>query len=193
MAVSAMSWSWGGRCRSTACVCGEIVEGTGRKRFAKGVLALLVFFEDFACPFDDAAGKAREARDFDAVTFVRATGLNAAQKNNLVGRLLHRDVDILHACQEIGKLSEFVVVRGEKRTRARVLLQVLDDSPGDREAVKRRSTAADFIQQNEARRSGVVQDGGDLAHLDEKRRAAARQIIAGADAREDAVGDGEFG
>ena len=70
---------------------------------------------------------------------------------------------------------------------------MFDDSPSDGEAVKGRGAPADFIEQNEARRRGVMQDGGDLAHLDEKRRAAAREVIAGADAREDAVGDRKFG
>ncbi len=32
-----------------------------------------------------------------------------------------------------------------------------------------------------------VENGGDFAHLDEKRGAAAREIVGGADAREDAV------
>src|SRR5208337_4710829 len=50
---------------------------------------------------------------------------------------------------------------------------------------------ADFIEEDEAGRRGVVEDGGDLAHLDEKSGAAAGEIIAGADAGEDAVGDGK--
>src|SRR6202049_4754154 len=39
----------------------------------------------------------------------------------------------------------------------------------------------------------MVQDGGNFAHFDEKRGAASREIIAGADPREDAVGDGQLG
>ena len=59
-------------------------------------------------------------------------------------------MNVLHAGEEIGELSEFMVVRGEERARARVLLQMLDDSPGNGEAVKGRSAAADFIKENEA-------------------------------------------
>src|SRR4029077_10300333 len=70
---------------------------------------------------------------------------------------------------------------------------MLDDSPGDGETVKRRGAAADFIEKDEARRSGVMQDGGNFTHLDEKRRTAAREIVAGADARKDAGGNGKLG
>ena len=34
-----------------------------------------------------------------------------------------------------------------------------------------------------------MEDGGDLAHFDEKGGASAGEIVAGADAGEDAVGD----
>src|SRR5258708_6131832 len=70
---------------------------------------------------------------------------------------------------------------------------MLDDSPGDGEAVKGGGAAADFVEQDEAGRRGVVEDGGDLGHFYEKRRAATGEIVAGADAREDAVNDGQFG
>src|SRR5580704_7053967 len=130
------------------------------------MLALFVLLEDFAGALDDAARKAGEAGNLDAVAFVGASGLDTAQENNLVGRLLNGDVNVLHAGKEISKLSELVIVRGEERACACVLLQMLDDGPGDREAVKRRRTAADFIEKHETRWSGVVQDGGDFAHFD---------------------------
>src|SRR5882724_4507614 len=57
----------------------------GRKRFAEFVLALLVFFQDFAGALDHAAGKSRKARDFDAVTLVGAAGFDAPKENNLAG------------------------------------------------------------------------------------------------------------
>ena len=75
-------------------------------------------------------------------------------------------MNVLHAGQEIGELGEFVIVRGEKSARARVLLQMLDDGPGDGKAVKRCGAAADFIEKHEARWRGVMQDGGNFAHLD---------------------------
>jgi len=64
-----------------------------------------------------------------------------------LGVSLHRDVGTF--CTPVrrsGKLGEFVVVRREKRAGARVLLQMLDDSPSDRETVKRRGAPANFIE-----------------------------------------------
>ena len=97
------------------------------------MLALFVAFQNFAGAFDDAAREAGEARDFDAVALVRAARFDAAKKNDFVRRFFDRDVDIFHAWQKVGELGEFVIVRGEKRARARVLLQMLDDGPGDAE------------------------------------------------------------
>src|SRR5579864_6382724 len=100
---------------------------------------------------------------------------------------------VFYGGEKISKFGEFVVVRGEKRTCAGVLLQVLDDGPGDGEAIKSGGAPADFVEKYEAGGCGVVEDDGDFAHFDEKRGTAASQIVAGADAREDAVGDGKLG
>ncbi len=70
---------------------------------------------------------------------------------------------------------------------------MLDDGPSDGEAVERGGAAADFVEQNEARGRGVIEDGSDFGHFDEKCRAAAREIVASADARKDAVDDGQLG
>ena len=69
---------------------------------------------------------------------------------------------------------------------------MFDDGPSDGQPIECRGAAPDFIEQHEARGSGVVQDSGDFAHFHEKSRAPPGQIVAGADAREDAVGDGQL-
>ncbi len=84
-------------------------------------------------------------------------------------------------------------MRGEERACARVLLQMLDYGPGDGEAVEGGGAAADFVEQNEAGWRGVVENGGDFAHFDEERGAAAGEIVACANAREDAVDYGQLG
>src|SRR3989442_12544783 len=70
---------------------------------------------------------------------------------------------------------------------------MLDDGPGDGKAVERGRAAADFVEKDQARGSGVIEDGRDFTHLNEKRGTPASEIVAGADAREDAVGDGQSG
>src|ERR1700682_3641297 len=86
-----------------------------------------------------------------------------------------------------------MIMRGEERARTCVLLKMLDDGPGDREAVERSRTAADFVEKNEACGRGVIQNRGHFAHLYKKCRAAAREIVTGPDAREDAIRDGQLG
>src|SRR6266702_4596635 len=70
---------------------------------------------------------------------------------------------------------------------------MLNDGPGDGKAVERGRAAADFVEKDQARGSGVIEDGRDFTHLNEKRGTPAGEIVAGADAREDAVGDGQSG
>src|SRR5215469_8474280 len=168
---------------------GETARG---KSFAQLVLALLVALEDFPSPLDDAARQTREARNLDAVTFVGATGFHSAQKNDFARCFFDRDVDILHAGKKIGEFGQFVIVRSKKCARASVPLEMFDDGPRNGEAVERSGAAADFVEKDEAGRCRVIQDRGDFAHLHKKSRAATREVIAGADAREDAVGNGKF-
>ena len=167
--------------------------GAGSQFFAELVLALFVALEDFAGAVDDAAREAGEAGDFDAVGFVGAAGFDVAKEDDFVGSFFYGDVDVGDGGEEIGELGEFVIVRGEEGASASVLLQMLDDGPGDREAVEGGGAAADFVEEDEAGGSGVVEDAGDFAHFDEEGGAAAGEIVGGADAGEDAVDQRELG
>ncbi len=64
---------------------------------------------------------------------------------------------------------------------------VFDHGPGQRETVVGRGAASDFIENDEAARGSRVEDHRGFGHLDHERRAAAREIVRSADAREDAV------
>ena len=66
-------------------------------------------------------------------------------------------------------------------------MQIFDRSPRNRQPVVGRSAAANFIQQDQRPRRRRVQDRRRLRHLDHESRAAARQIVARADAGEHAV------
>ena len=70
-------------------------------------------------------------------------------------------------------------------------MQVFDGRPGDGQAVVGRGAAPDFVKEDERSWGSGIQDGGSLGHLYHKRRAPARQIVAGPDAGEDAVYDRE--
>src|ERR1700720_3917818 len=120
------------------------------------MLALLVSFQNFASTLDHAARESGEASDFDAITLVGAAGLHAPQENNLTGSLFHRNVHIFYRGKKFGQLGQFVVMRGEEGARAGVLLKMLDDGPGNGQAIKSRGAAADFVEENETRGRGVI-------------------------------------
>src|SRR5207237_9476004 len=67
------------------------------------------------------------------------------------------------------------------------------DGPGDGTAAEGRAGLADSVAEDEVRGGGVIEGGGDFAHLEKDSGAAARKTVTCADAREDAVGDGKFG
>ena len=64
---------------------------------------------------------------------------------------------------------------------------MLDRRPGDGEAVEGRRAAADLVEDHERALARLIEDGGGLHHLDHEGRAAAREIVGGADAREQPV------
>ena len=78
-------------------------------------------------------------------------------------------------------------MRREERLRADLLVQMLDDAPREAEAVERAGAAADLVEDDEAPAGGVVEDVRRLAHLDHERALAPGEVVARADAREDAV------
>ena len=80
---------------------------------------------------------------------------------------------------------------GEQRPAAIDVMEMLDRRPGDRQAVEGRGAAADLIEDDEGALARLVEDGGGLDHFDHEGRAAARQIIGGADAAEQAVDDAD--
>ena len=121
----------------------------------------------------------------DAVGAVGRALLDAAQEHDLVAPLAHRDVQVLDRRQVGRDLGQLGVVGGEQRARARHLGQVLGDRPGERDAVEGARAPPDLVEDHEAAVGRVVEDVRGLAHLDHERRLAAREVVLGADAREE--------
>ena len=84
-------------------------------------------------------------------------------------------------------------MRREQAAAAIDLVQVLDRRPGDRKPVEGRGAPPDLVEDDERTRAGLVQDRRGLDHLDHEGRAAAREVIGGADAREQPVDDADMG
>ncbi len=82
---------------------------------------------------------------------------------------------------------------GEERLGAAVLVDEFDHGPGDGEAVVGGGAASDLVEQDERARGCGVEDGGGFRHLHHEGGTAARKIVRGSDAGEDAIDGGEAG
>ena len=83
-------------------------------------------------------------------------------------------------------------MRREERAAAIDVVQMLDRGPGDREAVEGRGAAADLVEDDQRPRPAWLRIAAGLDHLDHEGRAAARQIVGGADAAEQPVDDADM-
>ena len=86
-----------------------------------------------------------------------------------------------------------MVVRREQGAAADRVEQVLRHGPGDREAVVRARAAADLVEDHQRSPRRVAEDLGGLPHLHHERALAARDVVARAHAREDAVDEADLG
>jgi len=62
-----------------------------------------------------------------------------------------------------------MIMRGEQRFCADLIVQMLNDAPRERKPVERARAAADFVQHDQAARGGVVQNIRRLGHLNHER------------------------
>ena len=91
-------------------------------------------------------GKSGQPRHFDPVAFVRAAGLDAPQKHDLVARFVNRYVYVLHAGQQLLEFGELMIMRGKKRPGPGASVQRFDYRPGDGKPVEGSRATAYFIE-----------------------------------------------
>ena len=149
--------------------------------------------EHFSGAFIDGARHAGELGDVDAVALVGRAGDDLVEEHDLILPFLDGDVKVARHRELVVEIGQLVVVRGEERAAADLLVDVLDDAPGEREAVVGARAAADLVEDHEAARRGRVEDAGGLGHLDHERALTAGELVARADAGEDAIGDADGG
>ena len=77
---------------------------------------------------DDLFGHAGQSGDVDAVALVGRAVDDLVQKDHVVLPLADRYVEVLYARERLLQISQFVVVRGEQRAAAGVLVQILEQA-----------------------------------------------------------------
>ena len=140
---------------------------------------------------DHGAWQSGELCHLDAVGAVGGARRDLVQEDDVALPFLHPHGGIEQARQLAGERGQLVVMRREQRAATVHLVQVLDRRPGDREPVEGRGAAPDLVEDDERARAGLVEDRGGLDHLDHEGRAAAREIIGCADAREQPIDDAD--
>ena len=171
--------------------------GDGGGGSADGAVALLLLHlvQDVLGTLDDALGHAGHAGDVDAEGVLAAALDELAQEDDLLVDLAHGDVVVAHAGQRAGHVVELVVVGGEEGAgmAAGVLVDVLDDGPGDGDAVVGAGAAAELVEEHKAAGAEVVEDVAGLGHLDHEGGLADGDVVGGTDAGEDLVDEAYAG
>ena len=127
------------------------VVGLDRKLFGNRLLALLMALEHRARPLDDfVAANPPAAPPRCRSCGRRGPARPCAGTESLSPDSLHRNVQVGDAGQQLGEFGQLVVVGCEQRLGARMGVDVLHHGPGDRQAVKGRSSPPHFVEQNQA-------------------------------------------
>ncbi len=129
----------------------------------------------------------------DAVGFIGSAGEDFAEEDDFFVPFADGDVEVSDGGAGLGEVGELVVVRGEERAAAGDVVEVLGDSPGNGEAIEGGGAATDFIEDDEGIFAGVVEDERGFVHFHHEGGLAAREVIGGTDAAENAVGDADGG
>jgi len=132
-------------------------------------------------------GNARQPGHLQTIAFVGAPRQNFAQENDLIVPLADCHVEIPQAGEPGGQFGQLMVMGGEEGFGANLVMEEFDQGPCEAQAIESAGAAADLVEDDEAAPGRVVEDVGRLAHLDHEGGLAAGEIIAGADAAEDAV------
>ena len=127
----------------------------------------------------------------DAVGTIGGTRRHLMQEHDFVLPFLDPHGVRRQCGQAFLECAQFVEVGGKQRPAFVDVVQMFQRRPGDREAVEGGGAAADLVENHQAVRCRLVEDGRGLDHLDHEGRSPARQIVGGADAAEQPVDDAD--
>src|SRR5262249_28757522 len=115
-----------------------------------GAVLLLEECENRAGALEHGRGNAREPGDVDAVALIGPAWDDLVKDDDFAGALPDRNVGVTEPGLGLFQLDQLVVVGCEQSTAANVVVQVLGDRPGERDAVERAGAPADLVENDEA-------------------------------------------
>ena len=138
---------------------------------------------------------ARQASHMDAKAVVAAAWSQLAEEDHLAVHLLHAHVHVHNPRQTLAHVVELVIMRGEQRQGAVLagLVQMLGNGPCDADAIVRAGAAPNLIQQHQAARREVVEDGRGFVHLHHEGGFAAADVVRRANPGENPIEDAQIG
>src|SRR5665213_1036747 len=153
----------------------------------------LQFRQDLACSRDDGRRQPGQGCDVDSVRAVGAAGDDSMQETDRLAFFEDLDTLIAYARQPFSESGQLVVVSGEQRATAasRRAVQVLDDRLCNRESVVGRGPPPHLVQDHQRGTCRVVEDIRGLGHLDHKGRHTGGDVVVGAHASKDPVGQAD--
>ena len=140
-------------------------------------------------------GQARQLGDLDTVAAVGTAGDDLPQEDDILAPCADGDVIVADAGQLALQRRQLVIVGGEQGLGPQLFRvgAVLQHRPGNGHAVKGRGAPADLVQNQQTVRSGGLQNIADLRHLHHEGGLSGGQVVAGADAGENAIHHADAG
>ena len=150
---------------------------------------LLQFGQHLPGPANHPLGQPGQLGHVYSVAFVGAAGHDPMQEYHVAFLLGDSNGEIAHPGQAARQLGKLMVVGGKQglATQPRVVVQVLDDRPGDGKAVISAGAPADLVQDYQGPGRGLIEDGCGFQHLDHEGRLAGGQVVLEPHPGEDAV------
>ena len=144
--------------------------------------------EDMVGTIDDGGRDAGKLSHMDTETMLRTTANEFTKEDDLTVYLTHRDIEVTDTVQRGLHLIELVIVRSKKGLSVRrMVMDVLDNSPSDRDTVISGGAASQLIKEDETALTEVIKDSRGFVHLHHKSGLALRDVIRSTDAREDLI------
>ncbi len=149
--------------------------------------------EHLAGTGDDRDRQPRELGDLDAVGPVGGAGDDLVEEHHVAPVFAHAHRVVGNAGESRRESGQLVIMGGKDRAAEGGFVQGFHARPGDREPVEGGGAPADFVEDDEGRFRGAVEDGGGFDHFDHEGRAALRDVVGGPDAGKDTVDHPDMG
>ena len=142
--------------------------------------------------FNHDFGQSGQFGDMNTVRAVGGAADYLMQEDNFLVKLFDFHTMQAHPGQFGNQAGQLMVMSGKQGPAAIGFVQMLDNRPGNGQAVEGGRAASDFIQNDKRAFIRLVQNTGGFNHFHHKSGTAARQIVTGADTGKDFIDNADM-